>query len=358
MPAYKDDVTGKWFVSFYYRDYTGANKSKKKRGFTTKKEALEWEWNFKQTQSGNLEMTFENFITVYHGDIKSRIKHSTWLTKKNITDKKILPYFKNKKMNNIVAADVIAWQNTMIKYRDEKGVAYSPVYLKTLHNQLSAIFNHAVRFYSLKCNPAQKAGNMGKERGKEMKFWTKTEYLKFSKSISDRPLAYYAFEMLYWSGIRVGELLALTPDDIDFDKQTIRINKSYQRLEGKDYVTSPKTEKSNRTIKLPDFLVFEMEDYIKTLYKINGNERMFDITKSQLHNEMRRCSAIAGVEKIRIHDLRHSHVSLLIDLGFSAVAIADRVGHESIDVTFRYSHLFPSKQNEMAEKLSLIRNEE
>ncbi len=198
----------------------------------------------------------------------------------------------------------------MIEYKDGNGKPYSVVYLKTLHNQLSAIFNHAVRFYNLKDNPAQKAGNMGKERGREMKFWTKDQYLAFSDAIMDKPISFYAFEILYWTGIRVGELLALTPADVDFEKQTINITKSYQRLEGKDYITTPKTEKSNRIIKIPDFLSEELNEYINTLYKIKDNDRLFEITKYYLHNEMKRGSALAGVEKIRIHDIRHPYVKL------------------------------------------------
>ena len=87
------------------------------------------------------------------------------------------------------------------------------------------------------------------------------------------------------------------------------------------------------------------------LYGLKKKDRIFTVTKSYLHHEMDRGSRAAGVKRIRIHDLRHSHVSLLIDMGFSAVAIADRVGHESIDITYRYAHLFPSKQAEMANKL-------
>ena len=357
MSAYKDDKTGKWYCFFYYRDFTGKNKGKTKRGFETKRESLEWERNFKQTQSGNLEMSVKEFIGIYHEDIRARIKHNTWLTKKNITDSKILPYFADKAINSIRPADIIKWQNIMLNHKDEKGNSFSPVYLKTLHNQLSAIFNHAVKFYSLKDNPAQKAGNMGKERGKEMKFWTKDEYLKFSDAIMDKPISFYCFEVLYWTGIRVGELLALTPADVDLEKETITINKSYQRLEGKDYITSPKTEKSNRVIKIPDFLVEELNEYINTLYKIKANDRLFEVTKHFLHNEMTRGSKIAEVQRIRIHDIRHSAISLLIDLGFSAVAIASRVGHESIDITYRYAHLFPSKQIDMANQLSIERGD-
>ena len=81
------------------------------------------------------------------------------------------------------------------------------------------------------------------------------------------------------------------------------------------------------------------------------------MTKSYLHHEMDRGAKEAGVKRIRIHDLRHSHVSLLIEMGFSALAIADRVGHESVDITYKYAHLFPSKQQEMAQKLDMERKE-
>ena len=196
---------------------------------------------------------------------------------------------------------------------------------------------------------------MGKKKNREMLFWTKEEYLKFADAMMDKPMSYYAFEMLYWTGIREGELLAITPADFDFEKRTVTINKSFQHLNGRDIITSPKTEKSNRTIQLPKFLCDEMQDYLKMLYDVGLEDRMFPVTKSYLHREMNRGAKEAGVKRIRIHDIRHSHVSLLIDMGFSATAIADRVGHESIDITYRYAHLFPTTQTEMADKLSTIR---
>lgn len=198
---------------------------------------------------------------------------------------------------------------------------------------------------------------MGKKKNREMLFWTKTEYLKFADVMMDKPMSFYAFEMLYWCGIREGELLALTPADFDFEKGTVTINKSYQRLNKQDVITTPKTEKSNRTITMPQFLTDEIQDYLKMQYDIGEDDRMFTITKSYLHREMDRGSKEAGVKRIRIHDLRHSAISLLIDMGFSATAIADRVGHESIDITYNYAHLFPSKQKEMAEKLNMERND-
>lgn len=264
-------------------------------------------------------------------------------------------HFEKKNVSEITTKDVIAWQNELLAFRDEKKKPYSQTYLKTVHNQLSAIFNHAVRHYDLRSNPAAKAGNMGTEERKEMKFWTKEEYKKFADEMMDKPVSYYAFEMLYWCGIREGELLALTAGDFDFGKGTVTISKSYQRLHGEDVITTPKTRKSNRTIKMPQFLCEEMQDYIGMLYGYKKKDRIFPISKNYLHREMDRGSRAAGVKRIRIHDLRHSHISLLIDMGFSAVAIADRVGHESIEITYRYAHLFPSKQTEMAKKLEYER---
>ena len=184
-----------------------------------------------------------------------------------------------------------------------------------------------------------------------MQFWTLEEYKKFSEAMMDKTISFYAFEMLYWCGIREGEMLALTPKDFDFKAETVTINKSYQRLKGRDVITTPKTKKSNRTIKMPKFLCEEMQEYIGMFYGAGENDRIFPVSKSYMHHEMDRGAKQAGVKLIRIHDLRHSHVSLLIEMGFTALAIADRLGHESIEVTYRYAHLFPSKQTEMANKL-------
>ena len=198
---------------------------------------------------------------------------------------------------------------------------------------------------------------MGNEIPKEMDFWTKEEYLKFSEAMMDKPRSFYAFEMLYWCGIRSGELLALTAADFDFQKQTVTISKTYHRSKGRDIITSPKTAKSNRTVKMPPFLCEEMQEYIKMLYDIKPDERLFTVTKSYLNHEMERGAKQAGVKKIRVHDIRHSHVSLLINIGFSVLAIGERVGHEAEKITYRYAHLFPTVQTEMAEKLEMERME-
>ncbi len=353
MPSYKDNEKGTWYTAFYHTDWQGKRVKKLKRGFTTKKEAQAWEREFLQKSNADLSMNFEAFVEIYKKDVKNRVRESTWIGKEQIIKNKILPYFKDKKINEIKASDIIEWQNIMIDYRNKDGEPYSPTYLKTMHNQISAIFNHAHRYYELQTNPARKAGNMGKEKSKEMSFWTKEEYLKFAEAIMEKPISYYAFQTLYWCGLRLGEMLALTPNDFDFENKTVKISKSYQRIGKRDVITPPKTEKSNRIIAIPDFLVEEIKDCIKSQYKLGKDERIFTISKSYLHHEMDKGSLEAGVKRIRVHDLRHSHVSLLIEMGFSAIAIADRVGHESIDITYRYAHLFPSRQSEIADRLTM-----
>ena len=358
MAVYKEEKTNTWRAVYRYTDWNGERKQTQKRGFKTKREAQAWEREQLNKTSADLDMTFRSFVDLYTADMKTRLKENTWATKDHIIRTKLLPYFGRLKMCNITAQQIITWQNEMLNHKDENGKPYSPVYLKTVHNQLSAIFNHAVRYYNLRENPCKKAGSMGKKKNREMMFWTKEQYLKFAEVMMDKPLSYYAFEMLYWCGIREGELLALSASDFDFTNSTVTISKSYQRLKGQDVITTPKTKKSNRVIEMPQFLCEEMQDYIKMFYSAEKDDRIFPISKHYLHSEMDRGCKQAGVKRIRVHDLRHSHISLLIDMGFSALAIADRVGHESIDITYRYAHLFPTRQTEMAEKLNFERIEE
>ena len=306
MAVYKDG--DKWRVIYRYTNYKGERKQTQKRGFVTKREAVAWEHEVMLRSESKLDMTFSSFFEIYEEDKKKRVKENTWESKSHIIRTKILPFFGERKIAEIEPKDVIAWQNELLAYKGENGEVYSPTYLKTIHSQLSAIFNHAVRYYHLPSNPAQKAGSMGSEEHKEMLFWTKEEYLKFADAMMDKPISYYAFEMLYWTGIRCGELLALTPNDFNFERQELIINKSYQRLNCRDVITTPKTKKSNRTIKMPKFLCEEMQEYIGMLYEIGEDERLFQITKSYLHHEMDRGAKVAGVKRIRIHDLRHTAI--------------------------------------------------
>ena len=234
MAVYKDEKTNTWRVLYRYTGWNGERKQSQKRGFKTKREAQAWEREQINRLGGDLDMTFKSFVQHYAEDIQTRIKENTWATKDHIIKTKLLPYFGKLRMSSITPQQIIKWQNELLNYKDENGKPFSPVYLKTIQNQLSAIFNHAARFYNLKENPCKKAGSMGKKKNREMLFWTKAEYLKFADAMMDKPVSFYAFEMLYWCGIREGELLALTPADFDFEKQTVTISKSFQHLNGRD----------------------------------------------------------------------------------------------------------------------------
>ena len=355
MPAYKDNNTNTWFVKFRYKDWTGQSKEKKKRGFATKRDALAWEESFKVRSAGTLEMSFRDFYEIYKEERFPRLKAVTQREKKYIIEAQILPYFGDRPINEITSADIIRWQNKLLSFRDKDGNPYSKTYLKTIHNQISSILNYAVKHYKLPSNPASIAGNIGSESDVKMKFWTLDEYKAFIETQMYDPIHYYCFQVLYWTGARVGETVALTQSDFDLENRTLSITKTYQVVDGKGIITPPKTPKSNRIIILPEFLCDEMRDFFAIIPPDRKDDRIFlGATKSSLGRHLKEGAKKVGLKKIRVHDLRHSHVSLLINMGYSAVAIADRMGHESIHITYKYAHLFPDTQQEMVDKLNQL----
>ena len=355
MPVYKDK-NGTWYVKLYYTDYTGAKRQKKKRGFKLQRDAKDWERNFLETQQADLSMTFENFVKIYNEDMKHRLRKHTFVQKQYIINVKLLPFFGKLPVSQITPAHVRKWQNELIAYRDENDKPYSETYLRTINNQLSAIMNYAVRYYNLKESPCRKAGTIGKDHAGEMHFWTTDEFKLFLEKISDKPVSRAGFLILYYTGLRIGELLALEYADIDFQGCTITINKSYQRINRKDVVTPPKTPKSVRIISIPEFLRDEIRIYTEKRYGLRAHDRLFPYTKTFFEREIMRGTKDGDVKRIRLHDIRHSHASLLIEMGFSALAVADRLGHERVETTLNtYSHLFPHKRDEVAEKLQKLK---
>ena len=198
---------------------------------------------------------------------------------------------------------------------------------------------------------------MGKSHAEEMNFWTKAEFEQFIVAVQDKPASYTAFMTLYYTGMRVGELYALTPADVDLVGHTITINKTFQRINGRDVIWPPKTPKSNRVVTIPQTLANCLKEYMNKCYEIQPDDRLFPYTKSFLNHEMLRGCKKSGVKKIRVHDLRHSHASLLIEMGCQPLLIADRLGHEKIQTTLNtYSHLYPNKQAEVAAQLENVMN--
>lgn len=346
MPAYKDKERNTWYCSFYISK-NGKRAIKKKRGFSTKREALEYERKYLEQYNGLVDdMTFQTMWELYRKDMNGRLRENTMRTKENIVNLRILPYFANMKLTDIKATHIRAWQKEMMKQ------GYKETTLKTINNQLSAIFNYCVSYYDLSSNPVRKAGAMGKAKAGEMNFLTIDEFEQFIKGVSDNLRSVIAFKVLFWTGLRVGELLALTYKDIDFDNNTIHVTKSFQRIKRKDVITEPKTPRSVRDIIIPETLKKELLDYVNRLYGVTENQRIFQFTKSRLEHELLRGIKNSGVKKIRIHDLRHSHATALIEMGVPILEVRDRLGHEKVETTLNtYGHLYPNKQLKIAEQL-------
>ena len=348
MPVYKDEKRNTWYCKCNYRDWLGESKSKMKRGFATKKEALEWEREFLQRQSSSIDMKLSSFVDVYFDDKAPRLKERSIMTKRTLIETKILPYFGDKQMNEITAVDIIKWQNALLNQE------YKPTYLRMIQNQLTALFNHAERFYDLKDNPCKKVDKMGRANAKELNFWTKDEFEVFIQCFTEEEEMYrIIFLMLFWLGCRVGELLALTESDIDLEGGTVSISKTYFRRNKTDYITAPKTESSNRKITIPQFLQDEIKQFLDRQYELMPEERIFPITDRAIQKKMKQKTEQAKLKPIRVHDLRHSHIALLIEKGMQPLVIAQRVGHDSVNTTMNiYGHLYPNKQKQVADLLN------
>ena len=351
MSVTKDMKTGRWMSQIRITDWTGKKIHKKKRGFPTKREALQWEQRYLSRINGSQNMLFGDFVSIYMNDMKARLKPSTLATKELLIRQKLLPYFEKLPLNDIRPSDIRSWQNTVSAVQSD-GNRYSATYLKSINNQLTAIFNYAVKYYNLSENPCHKAGTIGASHADEMKFWTKQEFTQFLEAWKGREIPYTMFMTLYYTGMREGELLALTPSDIDLKQALITISKTYQRIDRKDLITSPKTAKSKRRVTIPESLCTCLNAFLNKHPEIGQHSRLFPYTKSYLYRLMVDGCKKTGVKRIRIHDLRHSHASLLVEMGCSPLLIAERLGHERVQTTMNiYSHLYPDKQAEVAKQL-------
>ncbi len=345
----KDGKT-KWYTYLRYTDWTGKKRAKKKEGFDRKRDAQEYEREFLLKQERRCEMSFASLVQLYQEDADHRVRGTTRGTQDSIINTWLLPFFGKLQVDKIDAVTVRKWQNEMMSaINPHNGRKYAPSYLRTVNSRLSAIFNYAVMYYGLQQNPCLPAGFMGKKRSGKMKFWTTTEFETVMEQVSKWGYR-VAFELMYWLGLRVGECLALTPADI-LPSRAARVNKTHHRVAGEDTAGPPKTENSIRDVSMPPFLYDEVQQYISALYEIEPGDRIFYFTHGTLNKELDRAAEAAGIQRIRIHDLRHSHAALLVELGYTIVAVAEHLG-DTVEVAMStYSHLYPDKMDIMAADL-------
>lgn len=350
MPVYKNEKRNTWYASFYYKNWTGKRIRKKKEGFATRKQAVDYEREFIEISEGQCTMRFSSLIKIYMDDSKNRIKLSTYVTRKSIIFKHILPFFRNMAINRITPTDINHWQNWILAKNTKK----SAQYLHKLNSQLSTIFHFAERFYKLKKNPVKLCSMIGSTKRKKLSFWTVRKFKRFIKAIDGQEPFCTIFNVLFWSGIRRGELLALRPSDFDFEKNRLYVSRNIVFINSKAYLSSLKTDRSERQINIPGFLAEMVKKYIQTR-NIKDDEFLFYYLPSYLMDKIRLYSVKAGLQPIKIHDFRHSHASLLIEQGFSPLLVAQRLGHKDVTTTLKfYAHLYPNKQKKVAKKLDVL----
>ena len=347
----------------YISPDTNERKRTCKRGFEKKKDAEEWIKNelpafikqleHKETLDENL--TMGELIERYMKDSRIRKEETTCLTKAHIIETKILPYFRRKKVYEVSTKDVRNWQNNMMMAVKKNGEPYSDTYLRSINNQLSAIMNFAIAYHNLPSNPVLKVERMGlKNPEEEAEIWTLEEYEKFSEQLQDKPMFYYIFEVFFWSGIRLGELLGLTKEDVSLEEGTLSVKASYKTQTRK--MGKTKTKNSKRTIYIPQFLVEELAEYMETLYGLSEKDRIFPTSKTTLHKKLKEAAEKAGLKKITIHGFRHSHISMLMD-GVSCASVMDisqRAGHKKPSTTMIYTHRYKGKDQMIADELNRL----
>lgn len=154
MAVSKDIEKGTWTSQVWVEDWQGKKKHKKKRGFATKKEALEWEHSILLAAKADMNMKLADFVDLYFRDKETELKARTVRNKRYMIEQHVVPMLGDKPMDGITPADIIQWQN----YIRSKG--FKETYQRMLQNQLTALFTHATKIYNLKDNPCAKVKRM------------------------------------------------------------------------------------------------------------------------------------------------------------------------------------------------------
>lgn len=343
-----------------YIDANGSQKRYHKRGFATADEAKEWERVFllESTTGVSSNMTVNDLYIKFMDQKKLVIRERTFYQTDLSFKKHILPFLGNIKLSNLTLEKIEKYQHDLLTVNKQNGEVLKNSTLELIQKELKSLLAFAYEKSYIKnmhILSFKKVINIDESK-KEVDFWQPEEFYKFIEVVDD--IVYLTlFNVLYWCGLRIGEALALNWNDIDFNKKTIRINKSYSDY--KHRITNPKTQNSYRTVIMPDKCfdaVSKLFEHDKQIIGFDNQKYIFHFEKPLNQDTIKirkdRWIAKAHVKRIRIHDLRHSHVSLLINLGFSAFDIAKRLGHSVDMVNNVYGHWFQNAQNKMVDKLN------
>lgn len=365
MAIYKDKNKTKDGRSWYFKVYKDRKPYKSKR-YMTKKEAQEEEALFILKRDNPLRKPFLLVAKDYFNNLYEIRKESTAFSYQSVYFKHIKPYFSQFDINEISVNDVKNWKEKMSK----KGLKVS--YLNKCRDLLKNIFDYAMRYYELERNVVKICGRFEEKNDKiiadsqKLKYITLEEFNAFISVIDD--IAWKTFFMfLYYTGMRKGEVIALTWNDIDFNNNLIIVNKTlYTKIKGKITTTSTKNNK-NRKIKISKTLKNQLMLYKQHMqqYKdfsnkwyVFGGPTYLPITTIDRYKH--KYFELSGVREITIHEFRHSHVSLLIneylksgqtDTAKFFLMMSDRLGHSIQVMQDTYMHLFPTIQDEIVNLL-------
>lgn len=347
MPVYQDSKTKKYYFSCYYVDWQGQRRRKVKRGFLLARDAKEAEREFLAQYASECNMSLKAMYDFYIADCRQRLKSSTVVIKKSLFEKSILPYLGELAMNDISPANIRQWQNEILG-------KYAATSAHNVNSQLSALFNFACKFYGLQQNPVRITGSIGGVHSDVAQYWTITEFrlaMFHVRDIADKT----AITLLFYSGMRIGELLALNIADYDRQAFTVQVSKTLAQGEQGKVIQTPKTKKSNRQITIPYAAVEALNNYINALYEPKEKDRLFFMSSEHLQKTLRAAAIAAGVPAIRLHDLRHSHASILINNNVNIKAISERLGHQRIETTLNiYGHLYRGQDADIANLLDRL----
>ena len=375
MAIYRNDKTGKYEYRTYITNEFGKRVQKEKTGFASEREAkkaeeqlqfenklylMKLENEKKQRQTGKV-MSFKEVYEEYIKYKKLTLKPDSLRALKSRIECHIMNYFnKFDNVADILPMDIVNWQIEI----DKKG--FKLKYKNSLYGALSTMLNFAKNILKvIKDNPASEVSRF-KSRGEintSMQFWTYEEYQKFIKEV-DKPVFKMLFETLYFTGMRLGECLALNWTDLSNSYISINKTISKEKVNGERIITTPKTVSSIRKVKLSKELNDDLLLYKKECSKIiNFTEKTFifgchiPLSPTTIDRYMKKYCDRAGIKKIRIHDLRHSHASLLLSNGVPITAVQNRLGHSDPSITLKhYAHLMPNDEDKAINVIdSLIR---
>ena len=284
-------------------------------------------------------MSFKSLWELYFEDCKARLKPSTLHTKEAIYKTHLAPYFDSYDIDKISPAMIREWQNELIKKE------LMPNTIKSIEAFLIAVFNYAVKFYDLPVSPFAKVDKVGKPiKKKAMVIWTGND-LYTALEYETKKEFNTGFMLLFFSGMRIREMLGLQWKDIDFDSKTVHVERNLQ-IDGT--YSTPKSGK-DRFVTLPDEAIEALKDYKSQCYCIDLDTPVFLQNYKAFERHLKSIINKSGVPAITLHDLRHSHASMLIEMNVNPLVISERLGHSDVQLTLNvYSHLYPNKHAETA----------